>query len=246
MIMAKSEIIFDILFIEGTYNTRDMGGHINKNGQFLNKRKFIRSASLSGITEEGKKYVYNLGIDCIIDLRTSCETQIDPSSFINDSKIKYIHAPLKDYIYDYMKKTDKTSFPNSMSQIYIWIIENNKNMIKRILNICANEKYSTILFHCASGKDRTGLLAMLLFSIAEVDLKIIFEDYCISSELLKTVTIHKRNKVLPAYFGEIEQKTMECTITYLVNKYGSVINYATDIGINEYQLKVIKNKFIRY
>ena len=55
----------------------------------------------------------------------------------------------------------------------------DRAMIGEIFKIMLASK-GTVLFHCTAGKDRTGVLAMLLLKLADVDEETIINDYAAS------------------------------------------------------------------
>ena len=237
----------ELLNIEGTCNTRDIGGIVNESGKTLNKRRFIRSAALSAIKEAGIRYIYGLGVDCILDIRTMEERVFDPCSFENDSKVEYIHKPLKDFYHDVFNKGKADCFPTTKSDLYMWTLENNREIIRDIMLIFANKRYKTIVFHCSSGKDRTGLIAMLLLEIAGVDDQTIIQDYCLSKELLvnhRNTKPFKRDKRMPAYYFDVRREYIERLIDNIREIYGNVLNFLINAGLSTDDLEQIRAKLL--
>lgn len=70
---ALKEHVYEI---PGILNLRDMGGYTAKDGRVTAKGRFIRSAGLSGSGEAGAAGLIELGVDCVIDLRSDPERDL--------------------------------------------------------------------------------------------------------------------------------------------------------------------------
>ena len=69
---------------------------------------------------------------------------------------------------------------------YRRMAEDNPAFFREILPLCLKEP-GALLFHCTTGKDRTGLLSCVLLSIAGVSKEDIAADYCVSQLYLGPV-----------------------------------------------------------
>ena len=97
-----------------------------------------------------------------------------------------------------------------------------------------NTLHRPVVIHCMQGKDRTGMLVMLLQSILGVDDKTIIEDYHASE-----VVVDFDQNVKPGYLDRAMMKSaprlaMAKTLHYLREKYGSVSpGYLQNIGFDD-------------
>ena len=66
--------------------------------------------------------------------------------------------------------------PQSMFERYLFIVDNRRQAFAAIFEAIA-EAEGCVLFHCFAGKDRTGLVAAMLLSLAGVEAKHIGSDY---------------------------------------------------------------------
>eukprot|EP00934_Nitzschia_sp_Nitz4_P006984 Nitzschia sp. Nitz4//scaffold203_size38902//24600//25796//NITZ4_007662-RA/size38902-snap-gene-0.54-mRNA-1//1//CDS//3329541430//6974//frame0 len=114
---------------------------------------------------------------------------------------------------------------------------------------------STVVIHCVQGKDRTGMLVMLLQSLCGVSDETIIEDYVKSGEMLAMA--HARNgsaamqvagrssgestKVNADLYSGTFRKDMITTMAYIRNKYGSIApGYFDAIGLDrEWQQRLV-------
>ena len=70
--------------LEGTKNTRDLGGYPTKDNKVTKFHTFIRSDRLTNITDKDNEFLKNYGITDIIDLRGNTTIQ---STFVSDDNI---------------------------------------------------------------------------------------------------------------------------------------------------------------
>ncbi|KAL8656653.1 MAG: hypothetical protein Q9210_000085 [Variospora velana] len=83
-------------------------------------------------------------------------------------------------------------------------IDSSVMELKQILEILAEAENYPVLFHCTSGKDRTGLIAFMLLLILDIPLDVISADYLASEGEL---------------IAEKEAKIQELSTIGLVHEY---------------------------
>lgn len=158
--------------VDGITNCRDIGGWACNTGK-VKQGMIYRCGQLDAInleegafepiiTDEGKDTMLNqLGIKTEIDLRS---IESDCPEFDKDyqttgalgPKVNYVHAPMN-YNYD--------------------IISDQQDMIKQVFEVFADEENYPVIFHCAIGTDRTGLIAFLLNGLLGVKEQDLYRDY---------------------------------------------------------------------
>ena len=95
--------------LEGTKNTRDLGGYPTKDNKVTKFHVFIRSDRLTDITDKDNKFLKNYGITDIIDLRGNTAIQ---STFVSDDNInkkyfKFHYIPLSTLEYEQYANAEK-------------------------------------------------------------------------------------------------------------------------------------------
>jgi len=92
-----------------------------------------------------------------------------------------------------------------------------------------------ILIHCSMGKDRTGVVLALIHSVLGVSQVDIVADYVRSGSFLSEPILRS---VFPPeagaakYWQESPPSAIKDTLTYIVNKYGSINGYLDTIGFD--------------
>ena len=111
------------------------------------------------------------------------------------------------------------------------------------------------MFHCTTGKDRTGMAACFLLSIAGVSREDITADYCVSEIYLQPVFDAMRSGALPFRAGEAPTHYDESIFhtpasamaglqDYLCREYGSVVAYLRTTGLGDDVFDAIRRKFV--
>lgn len=68
-----------------------------------------------------------------------------------------------------------------MAELYRIMVRDFYGAFAEFLALAAKADRGPILFHCAAGKDRTGIAAALLLSALGTDRETIFQDYLLSN-----------------------------------------------------------------
>jgi len=229
----------DIIKLEGCYNFRDLGGLPCGNGGFTRKGKFYRADSLYGLTKGDIDTVRSLVIRCVIDLRFENETGSKPNPLRGREGFDYYNISLLDGVYsnDY-----KNAFPESMADMYVGMVEEAKGQMTDIFRTIYKHRNDGIVFHCTAGKDRTGVVAALLLSLAGVRPQIIIDNYAVTYELIKEVTDKQMEKArlagftIPISAMLSEPENMEIFLAHIKNNYGSAYEYMEQLGLSREEI----------
>ncbi|KAI6655538.1 hypothetical protein LOD99_2037 [Oopsacas minuta] len=126
----------------------------------------------------------------------------------------------------------------SLADQYFEILENTKPIIFVVLNTLTDEKNLPALIQCSQGKDRTGVIAMLILSILGVKDEDIIEDYAKSEKGLVAMRVHTVKEICGMYgfkdaFTHARPDTMIDLLQSVRQKYGSVMLFLDEIGFDE-------------
>ena len=229
--------------LKGTQNTRELGGYVTKDGKITKYKTFIRSSSLYNLTKEDIKFLLNYGIKVVLDLRSTEETKEKPSKLKDITGIKYFNVPLS--VDDMQAEITKENGYFDMIQGYIKRLE-NKNAIKVIFNIIADNDEGALLFNCTAGKDRTGIVAMLLLGLCNVQLKDIVANYQISHTYMgEDPDFRQAFNITKSRVFLSKPEFIDATIEYVIDEYSSFENYLLSCGIDKQRLLNIKKRFLK-
>jgi Tyrosine phosphatase family len=80
--------------LEGTYNVRDIGGYVTRDGRRTRWRTLLRADSLHRLTRPAQAELLAYGVRTIVDLRHAGEQAAAPNVFAESTDVRYVHAPL--------------------------------------------------------------------------------------------------------------------------------------------------------
>ncbi|ASR38331.1 hypothetical protein BAY61_28735 [Prauserella marina] len=166
---------------EGCFNVRDLGGLPTASGKLTLRGSIVRGDAPDHLTARGWKSLWTYGIRTIIDLRG--EEERDSASADRPSELTTIRIPLDDH--------DDTEFWVRWSNgldctplYYKAFIDRFPSTVVGVLGTIADTTSGSVLVHCAGGRDRTGLVALLLLAIAGASPETIAADYALSAQRL--------------------------------------------------------------
>ncbi|WP_455835263.1 tyrosine-protein phosphatase [Pseudarthrobacter siccitolerans] len=161
-------------------NLRDLGG-IPIAGGVLREGLALRADDLSVITDEDARSLVDGGLAAVIDLRTGDEAAVTGRGALAGYAVAYHHLPLLASIRAGMPDGDAPVIEHvAMGEMYATIVETAAPQLASALGIIALAPGATA-FHCAAGRDRTGVLAaVLLLALGATDDDII-TDYARTS-----------------------------------------------------------------
>jgi len=213
--------------LHDTFNVRDLGGYpINENA-ITKWGVFYRSGQVSPNSHD-IDLLYKYGIRIVIDLLDAGTPYVSP--VLNDKRFKYTRIPLV---------TDFTKLSGGMYPAILSVFsENVKNVF---IFISENLGRGGILFHCASGKDRTGVIAALLLSLSGVSELDIIANFMVSEIYLRPYSkfINRPIETMPSPPSWIEEDFIE----YIKKEYGDTKNYLSYIGLSDKIISDIHNAF---
>lgn len=229
--------------LKNAYNVRDLGGYATHDDKVTRWKSFLRSDALSHIDETDSRLLHDYGIKTILDLRSPEEVQRSPNnlSYLND--VDYFNVALMGDVLD-----DKTWELESLEDIsvgkfYIDLLK-KKNLIRSALEVIADAREGGVLFHCHAGKDRTGIVAMLLLGLAGVYNQDIIANYQITFTNLNQNNFFDGDKHINTPLVESHPDNMITALQYLEEQYQGVEGYLEDTGLSGRMLTSIKNRIV--
>ncbi len=231
------------LDLEGALNVRDLGGWATEQGGTLARGIVYRSDKLSALTPKDHRLLEGLGIRKVIDLRYDSELEADPSR-LWDTVEHHLHLPIAGEIAQLKSFIDRVLDGEYEELTAEWIGDSYVEMLQRYPDQFAQAAIGAVdgsptLFHCTAGKDRTGLVAMLLLSTAGVGEHDILFDFTLTNVYR---TEHRIESLTPKFVErglDIErfrpalsapQPAMEQAMAWLRANFGSPAGYLEELG----------------
>jgi protein-tyrosine phosphatase len=186
------------------------------------------------------------GVRTVIDLRFPHEAEERPNlAELDASQLHCVHICLCGGDGEAWK-----TFYHKGGSKEMWncaILEDSKAPICAVMRAIAEAPAGGVLFHCVSGKDRTGIIASLLLAIADVEPDAIERDYTISAENLRDAYIGSKT----GEEREAELRRVHCPaeqihnmLDHLDKRYSGVAGYFREIGLSTDEISSLKNRLI--
>ena len=229
--------------LKNAYNVRDLGGHACSNGRCTRWNTLLRADDLNNLEDSEIDFLIEYGVKCVIDLRSTEECELHPDPFAKDSRVKYINIALMTNVMTdiTVEILEKANF--SLGKTYIDMANNAQEKIRNVFQIIA-ESDGGVLFHCAAGKDRTGIIAMLLMGAVGVSMPDMVFNYEITHTCIKqNPDFTKSLKGYPIEASFSKPEYIENLIFYILDKYISIPQYLKTIGVTYEMMEKIQNKF---
>ncbi len=239
-----------VIQVEGGFNVRELGGYATSEGRVTNARTLLRAGCLDKLSEAGQQQLIDYGVKTIIDLRDEWEVQEFPNVFAQSTAVKYVHLPLVPSKISDAIKPEIDQFA-TLHEVYGTYLDRCQPQIGAIFTTIA-ESESTIVFHCYAGKDRTGIVAGLLLSIAGVDDAVIAEDYAETKPHVAHLVASWREWSVKSGHDMVrferdigaESHTMIGMLAALRERYGGAASYLETCGVTAIQLEDLRGRLI--
>ncbi|NLV50281.1 MAG: DUF1273 family protein [Clostridiales bacterium] len=251
---------FKTLPLEGLLNIRDLGGFPTADGRVTKYHRFIRSELPRHLTQRDVEFLCNYGLVMSVDFRGGAELRSAPSFLSAGNEWqRYCHNPLWNENVapgTANKERQGTGAPPVADlldmdwvPIYISIVENRKEWVKRCFELCA-ETDGCILYHCTTGKDRTGIFSAVLLGCCGVREADIVSDYSISMIHMKPVYAKMAGDPVFAMpegvdmnkrFFQTLPSTMEGLLEHINKTYGTMRDYVLDCGVSPDTIEKLTN-----
>lgn len=263
-----------LLALEGTYNTRDLGGYTGADGKKVKEKKLFRSDDLHTLTESDQELLQSLQVSTIIDYRNKDEREKRPNQTVlgattyvlnpDDDVAALASADLKndqrkiDHLIEKEKagKLDLQKDFLKESMLGYVMAGKGQSVYREVLQIHASPSTDVILQHCRGGKDRTGYGSALVLFALGVSEEEITQDYLLTAEYNKERNAKRMNQykkytdnenVLKFLSRAMETRpiVLESAISQMKKMAGTPIEYIQQVlGLSKEEISAIRKKYL--
>jgi protein-tyrosine phosphatase len=235
-------------------NARDLGGLPTKDGRLTRMGSLVRSDMLANLTADGKQDLLDYGVRTIVDLRGDEEIVEDPHPEFEPGgdAPQYVRPPQRDPRWemeiDPMAVDLKQA--KTRTELFIMIIDHYAENQVNILRAIAAADPGPLLFHCHSGKDRTGLAAALILDLAGVQEEAIAADYHLSQDnLMARFEERVRAGEIPAHdrwaIPQTDPQTIHDLLAHLRSQYGGTEAYLLGAGLMGEEIGRLRSRLLK-
>ena len=246
--------------LQGSWNFRDLGGYQTSNGSRVKWGQIFRSDNLSNLTNRDHALLKRMGIKLVCDFRTPPELKRWPDRLPDDDSIDYLQLPIIhgerefDFYYEKIGKGEVSWLTEEfMIDANIRIIDEYGDTLGKVFHRLAEPDTRPVAFHCAGGRDRTGVCAALILLALSVPEETVIYDYCLSG-----VFISKRREEINERIRSrgVDPETLALyytatphffvpVINHIREAYGSSTNYLrTKAGVSDETLDLLKKELL--
>jgi protein-tyrosine phosphatase len=239
---------------DGCLNVRDLGGVALEDGGETRYGVLVRADNIRRLTEDGWRSLASHSVARIVDLRWPEELDEDPP---RDVAIDVVHVSLlgeldpdfSDDIRDYMAVDDPAGY---WSISYTRILRAYGPNFARALAAIADAPEGAVVFHCAGGKDRTGLVAALLLRLAGAPIEEIARDYSLSAKrragapdswVDAAPDEDERSRRL--FMQHTPAEAMQRALEQLEREHGTTAAYLVQAGLDEARIERLRERLRR-
>ncbi|MEU9480452.1 tyrosine-protein phosphatase [Streptomyces sp. NPDC048191] len=241
--------------VDGCFNYRDLGGYRTQDGRTVAWRRLYRSDGLHRITHCGTAAFDALGVVTVIDLRSPVEVATrkwTPSAGWSGRRLL---LPLLPEPPDWAAEDPEDLAQEDFAARHYWhTAVTGAARLKAAVEALAAPGALPAVFHCAAGKDRTGVLAALVLRLLGVPVETIADDYALSDEATARweASLEAGNEddtqttwaYVPPAMLVAPPANMLLFLQRLDVEYGSVQGFATHIGIGRESVERLRQALL--
>ena len=234
-----------LLDFKGMINSRDLGGMPLSGKLSFLSRLFVRSGAPQTADPADLQDVLDYGVRTVIDLRSAAELKKFGNPFQNMEGIEFHSIPL--FKGDPELKDDPTMEflrTHHLGDFYVIVAEEFGQAAVSVLRILKDCR-GTALFHCAHGKDRTGVISACLYLLAGASREDIIHNYEISYGYLEDflAPLMAETEVDMKHTLRSDRINMEIFLKHIDDNYGGNIrNLLRSKGMTDLEIEQLTAK----
>ncbi|MGX2992786.1 tyrosine-protein phosphatase [Streptomyces sp. JNUCC 64] len=233
--------------LTGVDNTRDLGGLPVEGGGVTRRGVAFRSSTPQSVTGEDVGLLLDgLGLRTVVDLRGPGEAVREGHGLLADGPVHRANLPVR------LPERDFTGVvpaapPGSTADFYLTLLRASGDTLTEVARIVADPDRHAVLFHCAVGKDRTGVCAAVLLDAVGVTAEAITADYALTAQRVHRV--RKRLTETTGYQGipaadhpymASAPETMRAFLARLRDGYGGGAGWLLRHGLTEDEVEALR------
>jgi protein-tyrosine phosphatase len=228
--------------LTGVFNFRDLGGYEARDGRRVRWHTLFRADGLDRLTVADVDVLRPYGLRTVVDLRMAHELEEKGRFPVATYPVAFHHLSVMDKTWD-REAAAREDLPAAdfLHARYSEMLDEAGPRYADALRLLAATDALPAVFLCAAGKDRTGLLAMLVLGTLGVGHDDIVEDYALTSAAMDAFRADAARDPLvaeglantPVMFFAADPAAMSRVLTDIEAAHGSVRGYARTIGVGD-------------
>ena len=226
-------ICFEVVF-----NVRDLGGIPTAEGRRVRPGHVFRADGVQRLSGDDLDRARDLALTTVIDLRTPGEIERGGRFPVEHYPVDWHHLPIIERMWsddDLVPTAGAVAF---LRDRYVEMLDSGAASLRRIVELVAGG--TPALFHCAAGKDRTGVVAAVLLGLVGVARDEIAADYHATAGAMAAfvdwlTTAHPEAMDAmtsqPPEYLEAPMEAMHGFLDHVDDRYGSMEGLAEGLGV---------------
>jgi protein-tyrosine phosphatase len=224
---------FDLVF-----NVRDLGGLPTADGRSVRRGLLYRADGVQRLAGADLDRARVLGLRTVIDLRTLGEIEQGGRFPVEHYPVEWHSLPIIERLWSEDDLIATTGAAEFLHDRYVDMLDEGAASLARIVEVVASG--TTTLFHCAAGKDRTGVTAAVLLGLLGVPGEEIAADYHATAGAMAAFVEWLRVEYpdavdamtsQPAEYLEAPMEAMTAFLATVDERYGSIEGYVAGLGV---------------
>lgn len=248
--------------LQGADNFRDLGGYLTKDGLQVKTGLIYRSDAFDSLSPQDIEILNKLNLHTVVDFRSHMERRLEPD-ILPDTVEKKLNLQIGGEAVDPVAFRERFLTGKVSGDVFRqMMLDGNRQMVREgekpfgtLLKTLAEQENQPLVFHCAGGKDRTGLASAILLTLLGVPEKTIFQDYLLTNHYRKEhqeKSAAKINKLFPeigpglnvARVANVEY--LQAALDEIYSNYGTMENYAEKVlKINRDDVLLLRERYLQ-
>ncbi|MEM9608457.1 MAG: tyrosine-protein phosphatase [Actinomycetota bacterium] len=221
------------------FNFRDLGGHETVDGRKIRTGRVFRADGLHRLQRPDRVVLDELQLRNVIDLRTPAEVEEWGHAPSEVTGATVHHLPMIVTTWNREDVDDATDAAAFLAGKYRQMLDEGSTTIATSLRLIADEGQHGVVFHCAAGKDRTGVLAAIVLGLCGVPDDTLAADFGATAPAMERMRAWyyehhpERREIMaqqPPAFAGCPPEAMHQFLGHLRADFGSIEAYVTDVA----------------
>jgi protein-tyrosine phosphatase len=233
---------------DACFNARDLGGFPTRDGHATRWRTIVRADNLCRLTHHGRAELARYGVRSAIDLRSKKELVLEHDPFTRPELAEVAYLNLSQTSDAFWRAW---SHELTGHQADLLTLETCRENLAAMFAAIAEAPLGAVVVYCHAGKERTGLAAALLLSLAGVDPATIAAEHARSDVYLE--------RLYAAWLAPYAERPdidriadrlrtppnqMELTLGALDEQYGGIERYLLDSGSAATDIAAVRERIV--
>jgi len=239
-----------VIALEAVHNFRDLGGYPTDDGRMIGWGRLFRADGLYRLSAADLEVLDALGIRTVVDLRSAPEFEQHGRFPLERYPTAFHHLPIIDATWMKSEIPDVEDTEEGAVEFLTWaygdMLAQGGDRFAHAYRTLAVPGAAPAVFHCAAGKDRTGVLAALILGSLGVAHELIVADYALTEAAMLRMRawvvanhpemVEKMGET-PSFMMAAKPQAMRNILDTLTSDHGSVSGYLSTIGIGQAQIE---------